>query len=92
MNDQLGRSRLEDRSGRRIERTLKSLTMMGKVAEKSMTCLSGGQKLRSCSITGWNSGLSSLSASSITNVGQALRSAIPFPARSRILPGVPTRT
>jgi len=39
-----------------------------------------------------NSGERSLSASSMTKVEQLDRSAIPLPARSSILPGVPTRT
>lgn len=71
-------------------RTLKDLTIMGKVALKSMTCLSFGWKDSSCSMTGVNSGERSLSASSITKVGQSLRSATPLLARSKIRPGVPT--
>lgn len=41
-------------------------------------------------MTGVNSGERSLSASSMINIGHSLRSATFFPARSRILPGVPT--
>lgn len=65
--------------------------MIGKVAEKSMSCRSLGKKLRSCSMTTVNSGLSNLSASSITKVEQLDKSATPLPAKSSILPGVPTK-
>jgi len=65
--------------------------MRGKVAENNMTCLWFGMNARSCSITGVNSGLNNLSASSMTNIGHPLKSAIPFPARSKIRPGVPTK-
>ena len=41
-------------------------------------------------MTGVNSAERSLSASSMINIGHSLRSATPLPARSRILPGVPT--
>ena len=74
------------------ESTLKSFTIRGKVALKSMTCLSLGRKESNCSITGANSGESSLSASSMTKTGHSLKSATPLPARSRMRPGVPTRT
>lgn len=57
-----------------------------------MTCLSLCKKDRSCSITIVNSGLRSLSASSITKVLHWLRSATPLPAKSSIRPGVPTTT
>lgn len=56
-----------------------------------MTWRSLGINDRSCSTTGVNSGERSLSASSMTNVGHSLKSAIPLPARSRMRPGVPTR-
>ena len=46
----------------------------------------------SCSTTGWNSGLSSLSASSITHTAQRPSLATPFCARSRMRPGVATTT
>ncbi len=54
--------------------TLKSLTINGKVAMKSITCRSAGRKASNCSKTGANSGDSNLSASSITKTGQSLRS------------------
>jgi len=44
----------------------------------------------SCSITGWNSGESSLSASSITSMRAEDSLATPFAARSSSLPGVAT--
>lgn len=71
--------------------TEKSLTFIGKVAENSITCLSLGHKFNSCSTTGVNSSLRSLSASSMTKLVHFRRSAIPFPPKSNILPGVPTR-
>lgn len=73
------------------ERTLKSLTMSGNVAEKSMSWRSFGRKASNCSMTMVNSGERSLSASSMTKVLHWLRSAMPLPAKSSILPGVPTR-
>src|SRR5690606_4161530 len=79
-----------DRKQRLSNLTLNVFTTSGNVALNNMTCRSLGQKPRSCSMTGVNSGESSLSASSMTNVWQAERSATPFPARSKIRPGVPT--
>ena len=70
--------------------TLKVFTIKGKVALNSMVCRSVEQKARSCSITGVNSGESSLSASSMMKVVHAERSATPLLARSSIRPGVPT--
>lgn len=43
-------------------------------------------------MTGVNSGERSLSASSMTKMGHSLKSAMPLPAKSRMRPGVPTRT
>lgn len=58
---------------------------MGNVAENNRICLSAGRKLMTCSISGWNSGLSSLSASSITNSPQLERFATPLFAKSKTL-------
>ena len=70
---------------------MNDFTISGKVALKSITWRSLGWNDSSCSMTGVNSGDSNLSASSITNVGHSERSATPLLARSRTLPGVPTR-
>ena len=48
------------------------------------------RKKRQIYVLGWNSGLRSLSASSITMILHLLRFAMPLSARSCTLPGVPT--
>ena len=70
--------------------TLNDLTIIGKVALKSMTWRSLGWKPSSCSIVGVNSGERSLSASSMTNVVHSSSLTTSFLARSAIRPGVPT--
>ncbi len=69
---------------------LNDLTIIGKVALKSMTWRSLGWKPSSCSIVGVNSGERSLSASSMTNVVHSSSLTTSFLARSAIRPGVPT--
>ena len=73
-----------------VRLTLNDLTIVGKVALKSMTWRSLGWKPSSCSIVGVNSGERSLSASSITNVAHSSSLTTSFLARSAIRPGVPT--
>ena len=69
---------------------MNSFTVTGNVAEYSRICLFLGMKLMSCEMTGWNSGESSLSASSITSIVACCSFATPFDARSTRRPGVAT--
>lgn len=75
---------------RKILQTMKLFTTSGNVALNNIVWRSVGKYANSCSMIRVNSGLRSLSASSIMKIGHSLKSATPFPARSRILPGVPT--